>query len=134
MGTKNPTSALCPSPKAKGRVPRRALCEPPCFPWLDLLQEPCFPQPIFLATLSTLGVRPESSFSALAKGQGILSGYGTVTCQGWHMGTGGDDSWRRDTQAASPCSSCLHAAQASHSVPFPAPRPHDLTPRRQERM
>lgn len=48
---------------------------------------------MFLATPSTLGVRPESSFSALAKGQGILSDYGTVTCQGWRMGTGGDDSW-----------------------------------------
>lgn len=60
-----------------------------------LTQEPCFPQPTFLATMSTLGVsRPESSFSALAKGQGILSDYGTVTCQGWCMGTGGDDSWK----------------------------------------
>lgn len=60
---------------------------------VGLTQEPCFPQPMFLATPSTLGVRPESSFSALAKGQGILSDYGTVTCQGWRMGTGGDDSW-----------------------------------------
>lgn len=60
---------------------------------VGLTQEPCFPQPMFLATPSTLGVSPESSFSALAKGQGILSDCGTVTYQGWRMGTSGDDSW-----------------------------------------
>lgn len=121
-GEKSPTSALCPSPKAKGRVPRRALCESPCFSWLDLRQEPYFPQPTFLATLSTLGVRPETSFSALAKGQGILSGYGTVTCQGWCMGTGGDDSWKGHTgclplQFLPPCCSGFSLCTLPDTLP-----------------